>query len=116
MKTEYLHLKPNSVSLEAFDNYYARVKALLPNFPSSVLQQWFYEHFDSAITDYAWLGFERLSFNETTWPIERIITKIKARNELAVENWKLGRLQTPLITQAGLSNLCFKKELGPYLR
>ena len=54
------------VLTESADDYCARMKDLLPRFPSQVLEQWFYEHWAS-IHHYAWLGFERLSFEKQTW-------------------------------------------------
>jgi len=95
MKTQYLHLRPNYEALETFDEYYSRVKGLLPNFPQPVLKQWLFDHFESAIAQYSWLGFEQVSFRECIWETERIIKNVKAWNELAVENWKSGLLAKP---------------------
>jgi hypothetical protein len=92
MDTQYLQLRPNYEVIETFDDYFIRVKDLLPNFPQPVFKQWFFDHFESVITRYSWLGFEQLSFRESIWKTERIIKNIKAWNELAVENWKFGLL------------------------
>jgi len=95
MTEHYLYLKPNYEKLEAFDEYYERVKNLLPNFPKAVLKQWLFDHFESVINRYAWLRLEQLSFRQESWDTERIINEIKAWNELAVESWKSAFYRNP---------------------
>lgn len=59
-------LAPTDLLVESAADYCVRMKGLLPRFPPQVLEQWFYEHWAS-IDHYAWLGFERLSFEKLTW-------------------------------------------------
>jgi hypothetical protein len=59
-------LSPTDLLEESKDEYCARMKDLLPRFPPQVLKQWFYRHW-TLIDTYAWLGFERLSFEKHKW-------------------------------------------------
>jgi len=59
-------LTPTELLVESVADYCARMTGLLPRFPPQVLEQWFYEHWAS-IDHYAWLDFERLSFEKQTW-------------------------------------------------
>jgi len=95
MTTQYLHLRPRYEESETFDEYYNRVSYLVPNFPKSVLKQWLFDHFESVVNRYAWLESEKLLFRQEIWETERVINKIKAWNELAVENWKVAFLKNP---------------------
>ncbi|WP_395350100.1 hypothetical protein [Variovorax sp. UC122_21] len=47
--------------LESPEQYARRVQAALPNFPASVITQWFFDHSD-VIEEYAWLQYESLRF------------------------------------------------------
>jgi len=95
MTAQYLHLGPRYEELETFDEYYNRVNCLILNFPKSVLKQWLFDHFQSVISRYAWLEFEKLLFREEMWETERVIHEIKAWNEPAVESWKTAFFKTP---------------------
>ena len=65
-------LNANDEYEETADQYCSRIKASLPNFPPDVLVQWFYRHW-LYIDDYAWLGFNLLSFNKESWSDEKVI-------------------------------------------
>lgn len=79
-------LTPTDVLTESADDYCARMKDLLPRFPSQVLEQWFYRHW-LGINTYAWLGFERLSFEKLTWSsIEVIHSGIQNNESIQIDH------------------------------
>lgn len=56
---------------ESKDEYFLRIKKILPNFPKEVLIQWLYEHWND-IDNFSWLEFPKLNFESVEWPIRRI--------------------------------------------
>lgn len=48
---------------EDFEPYWTRVSRCLPNFPSEVARQWFFDH-PHQIADWGWLGFDTLQFTQ----------------------------------------------------
>lgn len=51
--------------VESSSEYAGRVQKELPNFPDSVITQWFYEH-PQCIEEYAWLDFSSVQFQLVT--------------------------------------------------
>lgn len=51
--------------IESPSNYARRVQKLLPNFPESVITQWFYDH-HHCIEQYRWLDYASLNFTLVT--------------------------------------------------
>lgn len=85
----YEHLRPSPGDLpESFEVYRARVSPLLPGWPDEVLLQWLFQHFAVVVARYGWLDFGTLSFAREVWPVQRILSSVRAFNEAAVESWK----------------------------
>lgn len=51
--------------------YAARVREVLPNFPESVIAQWFQDH-HGIIPQYAWLDYPRLSFRLASFDLREL--------------------------------------------
>ena len=58
--------------IESPDEYFLRIKNILPNFPKEVLIQWLYEHWND-IDNFAWLGFEKLNFESVEWSVSELL-------------------------------------------
>ncbi|GAI58137.1 unnamed protein product [marine sediment metagenome] len=66
--------------LENANEYYGRVKTLLPNIPEEVLKQFFYKHSILDISDYAWLDYRTLKFFKERWNSSFIINESGIKN------------------------------------
>lgn len=67
--------------LESVDEYFLRMRSVLPNFPKEVLIQWFYEHWND-IDNFAWLNFEKLNFECARWSASEILSSGTADHEV----------------------------------
>jgi len=109
----YSILEPLYDSCEDFEQYYRRVKKHLPNFPKSVMKQWLFDHFQCVINQYTWLGFANLSFHRESWPTDKILNKIKAWNEPAVESWKQAFFIDPRFQNSSLGKFMLQEGTWP---
>ena len=66
--------------LETANEYYGRVKKLLPNIPEEVLKEFFYKHSLLDIYDYDCLGYITLKFFKESWTSSFIITESGIKN------------------------------------
>lgn len=63
-------------AVESAEAYLTRARALLPNFPDSVLTQWLHRHYTDAVSNYGWLGFEALGFSAEDWALSDVVGQI----------------------------------------
>lgn len=69
----------NDIIIEAFEDYMARVKPVLPEMPEDVVCQWLFSH-PQVIDDWDWLDFSSLSFTLEDWSISQIPAVDKDKN------------------------------------
>ena len=103
-ETENQHLVPRSLSgvKEEFATYQARIAQFLPNFPSSVLEDWLYRHSLHVIRSHGWIEFKTLRFEKVVWPTQKILEVVQAADQGVIWSRK-GRLLTdPTCQQDGL--------------
>lgn len=58
--------------IESDADYAARIQNLLPQFPSDVLGQWFFDHWQQAAEWTQWLDYNVLEFSLQEWPTASI--------------------------------------------
>ena len=57
---------------ETAASYVARMQStLLPDWPSEVLEEWLFRH-ESSLTDYRYIGYERMIFTRENWTLEQV--------------------------------------------
>lgn len=67
-----------SFDVEPFTSYQKRAKALLPNWPDCVLEQWLYRHYSDAVRVYGRLGFDKFFFQLLEWSNKQIYEQINS--------------------------------------
>ena len=70
--------KGSGLNLEPIDDYRARVRPLLPNWPDCPLRQWPHRHWCDFRRTWAWLEVEGLEFHQESWPTNRILAEVRA--------------------------------------
>lgn len=70
--------------VESASEYARRVQEVLPNFPSLVIIQWFYDH-HNCIEQYAWLDCSSLTFELTMVRADVLNTPCQSGNETVVQ-------------------------------
>lgn len=75
---EFKKLKPKfdyeKYEQEPFEMVYPRIKAVLPNFPLCVIEQWPYRHFLDFCNKYWWLEYDRLTFDKVRFSKNQIMS------------------------------------------
>lgn len=64
--------------VESFQDYEPRARALLPNFPRDVLEDWVFRHYGDAVSDYGWIGLRGVRFEKCLWRTERILNEVRS--------------------------------------
>lgn len=72
---------------ESKDQYEARLRAALPDFPSQVIRDWIVRHGESAFQEHGWLDYRRLRFDLTEMPTSCLLQMVLTSNEQAVSGW-----------------------------
>ena len=84
---------------EPDEEYLARLRSHLPNFPDEVLTDWLLRHGRFALVYFGWLDYRQFRFTREEWQTSVILDLVISSNERDVDYWTQELREFPEVQQ-----------------